>query len=136
MRTFDCWIQDYGHTREDGMMGVSAYDAASAAREYLERRFADLDYPVEVEVSVSETGKDNVSNFVVTVESVPQFHATEAPQHKYQPNGERTLCGISTVPPTSSSKRPCWDCHAAYMAQHPSVEMVEDAANPGREPTP
>lgn len=83
MSSFCCWRPDHDETFDDGVLISNAYDAASAAERWVERRFSDWDYPTEVVVRVVEVdaksglAKDAERDFVVSVETRPSFRATE-----------------------------------------------------------
>lgn len=75
---FEYWRLDYGETREDAKQ-VEAFDAEAAAEKACRLRFSSWDYPSEVEgLCVAEVGSPIVRRFDVTVESVPEFHATDS----------------------------------------------------------
>ena len=82
---YRCWVPDYGHVPEEGdgeIISINYGTSEEAAEKYLQRKFADWDYPTEMEIAVVELGVDDCMLgaprfFSVEVESVPHFSASE-----------------------------------------------------------
>jgi hypothetical protein len=96
MGSYRCWVPDYGHEPEDGWTYAQSWGVAEdAVKEYARRKFADWEYPDEIEIAVQEVTSSGepasrVRTFVVTSEPVPYFYATEkaTPPHGEKGRGD------------------------------------------------
>lgn len=75
MSEFQCFRPDYGHTLEDDAETIEAFDPGHAAEKYVEKHFANWEYPTAVTVHVRPIGDDRDLKFEVISEAVPVFHA-------------------------------------------------------------
>lgn len=86
MSHFRCWRPEIGIELDDAFtLKIPWANHDDAAEKYVERKFADWEYPREVTVVVQEIGdgEDPVGaprTFVVTVEAAPVFSAREVPK--------------------------------------------------------
>lgn len=83
MHRYRCWVPSDGQTAENGKL-IDDLGSPGAAETFVEQNFARLDYPTEVEIVVAQYLGDDKPlceevTFVVTVESVPVFHARRKP---------------------------------------------------------
>jgi len=65
----------YWESEEDKK--ITADDAQEAAESFVERCFASLDWPTEINVFVFDENKENKKVFNVIVESLPVFSAKD-----------------------------------------------------------
>lgn len=76
---FEVWCPTYGESRTDARI-IRAYDSEAAARRFGEMHDAQGDYDIvsggDVTVHVCEQGTDVIEKFLVTGESVPEYHAS------------------------------------------------------------
>lgn len=75
MSRFKVWSGEL-HERHDADE-VDATDSEYAAEEWCERHFADLDYETHIDQVMVEDDQGVVTEWGVSVESVPHFHATK-----------------------------------------------------------
>jgi hypothetical protein len=77
---WECWCPDEGETRDDPRM-IRASDAEAAAEKWAEEDDRYGDYTIiggnDATVCVAKPDNDEVRTFVVTGESVPEYHAEE-----------------------------------------------------------
>ena len=74
MNHYHCWIPGW-EDDEDGS-SVPAYSADDAAQDYCDKRYCDVGSSWPGEVCVHVRGDGELTQFAVTIDWSPSFHAT------------------------------------------------------------